>query len=312
MTHPGWVDPDAQDEPAGGTDDQREAADGVDTTVPGGEAVDLAEKPVLEWSNDDWKRWIEGSEGASLAATEAPGAAGGAEDVAPVEAAPEPAVGETDPVVVTAEPEFEPEPAFVAESGPDDVDATTPVEEDRVGAASDDEAQAPDSCETADLEERVPAGLWPQATVDEAPTEADPQDPPAAVAEAPDAVDADAGGGGGEWAGVSDHPWWESAPVLAPEPVVFDEDPPTSAEVAVPPVTPLAPERPPVRTTRAMPASASRPGSVIRPDPPLERSHRVRSAFGLVGVALAVGVVMAGLITVAIFAISLALRHAVG
>lgn len=120
-----------------------------------------------------------------------------------------------------------------------------------------------------------------------------------------------------EWAAVSDHPWWESAPVLAPEPVVFGEDPPTQVEaiVAPPALEPVRPsrDRPPVRTTRPMPAPAPRPAhtDVIRSQAP-ERSHRVRSAFGLLGVAMSVGVVVAGLITVAIFAISLALRRAVG
>ena len=127
--------------------------------------------------------------------------------------------------------------------------------------------------------------------------------------------------------------WWEAVPPPLPPPSPSSDadgrdEAGTAAAAAtralsgltdVPPAatTPhpsFAPPRPaPGRTpTRGV------PGTGVRPAPPrvqpvvIERSHRVRSALGLLGVAVLVGTIVAGLITVAIFAISVALRRAVG
>ena len=238
MTLPGWIDPDEQDERATGPQGagpvpQRAEAEPEPVAEPPAAAeadvTELQDKPVLEWTNDDWARWIDNAEGASLARTKA-------------------AVSEAE--------------------GQDELEAVEAeaVEAEAVGVRVD--------------------------RMEEAPAD-------------------------DEWAAVSDHAWWDSAPVLDAEPVVFDEDPPTPVEVPV--ATPPPPiERPTVTATttrpaQAIPTSFSSAGAAVRRQPEApEVSHRVRSAFGLLGVAMSVGVVVAGLITVAVFAISVALRHAVG
>ncbi|MGI8686815.1 MAG: hypothetical protein ACR2MO_17280 [Acidimicrobiales bacterium] len=397
MTLPGSVDPDGTDDP-----DEQPAAGGAAApdAVPANDASDLADKPVLDWTNEDWAGWIDSADGGALPVP-TPGADRVEEpapepepmfaaEPGPEAVEPEPAfaaepgpeavepesafAAESEPEVMAAEPEaavaaesepdaVEPEPAFAAEPaipaepeaavaaesdpaqhgeptpeaavgyGPGAFDdlaelaATTADEEqdpwatlDRLHkdpglvhpAEADDDPSGQDAWSPAGAE--APADPWAQ---DPEPAPAERTETPAAVDEAGqapaaaqgDVADAD------DWAGVSDHPWWESAPVLAPEPVVFGDEPPTSVEASVPPPAPPSAPRAPerrVRTTRAMPAPPPAPAGVIRSQAPHEPSHRVRSAFGLLLVAMSVGVVVAGLITVVIFAISVALRHAVG
>ena len=118
--------------------------------------------------------------------------------------------------------------------------------------------------------------------------------------------------------------WWEPDPRPTPTapPELEARRDAAAAEALAELSTAPVPSRPPVpvegrpSTTRTPPRSAPATGSRTAPPRPqpvvVERSHRVRSAFGLLGVAVLVGTVVAGLITVAIFIISLALRRAVG
>jgi hypothetical protein len=55
MTLPEWVDPSSPDDPrAGGANEE-----GLPT--PGTTDAQLASKPVLEWTHEDWARWVAGS-----------------------------------------------------------------------------------------------------------------------------------------------------------------------------------------------------------------------------------------------------------
>ncbi|MFP5378092.1 MAG: hypothetical protein ACLGIO_15095, partial [Acidimicrobiia bacterium] len=75
--------------------------------------------------------------------------------------------------------------------------------------------------------------------------------------------------------------------------------------------------RPPVPTGDRAPGRA-RAAPAARPVPPrvapvvVERPHRVRSAVGLLAIAVLVGAMVAALVTVAVFALGVALRRAVG
>ncbi|HEX2701063.1 MAG TPA: hypothetical protein VHM89_12750 [Acidimicrobiales bacterium] len=164
----------------------------------------------------------------------------------------------------------------------------------------------------------------PPAMVDPPLPELEATEPEQAAPPAPERVTApeteSTDDGAEEWSGIAEHPWWESAPAPEPERVVFEE-PPTRVEPAVaqrPAERPPAPS--PARSTARAPSrpaptpeSYSSARTTVRSSAaPPEASHRVRSAFGLLGVAVSVGVIVAGLITIAIFAVSLALRRAVG
>ena len=112
--------------------------------------------------------------------------------------------------------------------------------------------------------------------------------------------------------------WWSEA-TRAP---AWPETAPAPPAAAAPPRPPVAAPRPADRwdaraggertAPRTSPVTAPRPAAPRPPEVRIERSHRVRSAFGLLGVAVLVGMVVAALITVAIFAISVALRRAIG
>ena len=348
MTVPRWVDPDPdprEDPDDGGDHPGHEPSEAPSPAVSG--LDELAEKPVLEWTNEDWALWIDSADGSPLP-TSPP--AGGAPEGEPA------AGGEPDGEPATdAGPHETPEPGdgMAAGEGPTDGDPRPPDTDDDVepadhGPGIGDSAEtgawvippadvttAPDDRDWAagqsggETEAEVAATepeSWP-LTAEAVPAEAtaEPADilvtdeatesEPVTAEAADEAADED------EWAGVADHPWWESAPAVD-EADVLDTDPPTTVEPVVevgPPVEVTPPQpypSPPVysspRATRPMPAPRT---EQALPRPPMAapvRSHRVRSAFGLLGVAVMVGMVVAGLITVAIFAISVALRHAVG
>ena len=372
MTLPGWVEPDP---PGDGGDDHGSEGphDAPGTTAP--EAVDPTEdaepgsaeldtKPVLEWTNDDWSRWIDNNDSAlprtpagvdtdppstdrpdaagpepagpsdELSAGEAPGAdrpvAGGEDVETPdVDADGEPAGGGADtlrePLRGDADAGSDPGGASGSEAADDH-----PVEPDPFDTDTGTGLAWPGDPDPG-------TGVGPGAEPAEpAAWLSDPLDEPTEVVavvpgrhEEPAADD--------EWAGVADHPWWESAPVLdevnefaggtepEPEPVTestWGPEPtpePVSAPWVDPPErAPLAPPPDVFSSNRPRPAPGAPMGTstagawAAAPTRIVDPSHRVRSAFGLLGVAILVGTVTAGLITVAIFAVALALRHAVG
>lgn len=333
---PRWVEPDPPDDGGGDTGGAGE------TPAESTDRGDLSQKPVLEWTNDDWARWVD-SPGLALPHDDEPEEQGEGRDepvpatAPPAEAAYEPAPG--------APPE-PPGPEWVrlleevAPAGAADVVEPAPVEPGRDGAPGDEG----DGAEVD--EELAPTGEWFLA-LDEGDDEPGGGPaivtgtfpvarPPAAGETEPAAPWTDE-----EWAEVEEHPWWQSAPEpdpatarmvaveipLEPEPAVEARvEPvlaplpaaPSAPEPLVPPF-PLSPPKepappaPPTRITRPAPARPA--GGTTRPGPAVyidETSHRVRAAFSLLGVAVLVGTVMAGLITIIVFAISLALRQAVG
>lgn len=294
MTVPGWVDPDPdpREEPDDGGG--QALVDPAEAPRPAASGLDeLAEKPVLEWTNEDWALWIDSADTRPLPTSPAPGDA--------PESVPAADIGPSEP----------PEPAADTEPGEMPVD------------------QGPEPEEPAETGERV----IPAAAVETTPGDGGSTagQPSGEFEAAPAEAEVDQAEADDDWAGVADHPWWESAPVVD-EVTVLEGDPPTTVEPAPalgspvevtspqpypsPSVYPSPPAGPATRTTRPMPAprpAARTDRGVPRPQAPAPAgSHRVRSAFGLLGVAVMVGMVVAGLITVAIFAISLALRHAVG
>ena len=131
------------------------------------------------------------------------------------------------------------------------------------------------------------------------------------------------------WAFGPDRPWWEPPFADPPSPPAsMVSHPPTGAvdlteTTTVPPPAgafprPVRPEAGAVAQTppRSTPATArdavSRP-RFDRPAPLAEsRPHRVRSAIGLLAVSVLVGLVLAALVTVAVFAIGVAIKRAVG
>ncbi|MGH9179772.1 MAG: hypothetical protein ACRD0N_14610, partial [Acidimicrobiales bacterium] len=55
MTLPEWVDPSSPDDPrAGGANEEGLPPPGTTDPV-------LATKPVLEWTHEDWARWVAGT-----------------------------------------------------------------------------------------------------------------------------------------------------------------------------------------------------------------------------------------------------------
>ena len=332
MSLPGWDEPDPAEEATNSRPDPAAEA-GPEALAAGAvrradRSEDLTVKPVLDWTDEDWARWIDDAGSRPVprpveaAADEAAADEAAADEAAADEAAPWAPLGGGDVgagladgddwiVLDTALPaDADPEPVAV-DLGPAGAD---PPGKGAWSAADRNEEPAPDDSPGQ-------AGLPPSITGSDDRVAAaaisahvDPGAPP---------------GHDDEWAGVADHPWWESAPA-ADNANPLDLEPGTHVDTAparVPVPTPPAPREPPTdapqlsgatsrspaRPTRPMPAApvggtgAGRPRPVA-PDP----SHRVRSAFGLLVVAVTVGAVMAGLITVALFAISLALRHAVG
>ena len=215
----------------------------------------LPDKPILEWTEADWARWI--------ASPPRP-----ADDGPPAQAAGEDPGGAAE---VAAE-----------ERGEPGVQATA-TESDHAGNGAGS-GEAPGPAFAARREQAVPAEGAP--------------------------------------AGAEEREWWEQSPPPPERDVRPDAAPTRSVTGLTAPMPPVAPPRPagPAAATRSPGRTPSRgaPATGVRPTPPraqpvvIEQTHRVRSALGLLGVAVLVGTIVAGLITVALFAVSVALRRAVG
>ena len=306
MTLPRWVGPDPPDGGAGDTGDAGEAAGAT-----GGE--DLNVKPVLDWTNDDWARWIDSTD--TYLPPREP-----AEGPAVAEPGEDEETFEPEPVVQDEARTSSPEDLAVAswdEEVRDDLDLWTPASEP-AGVVGPEPSESPLVAVPEPIEQELePTGEW---ILEPKPKPVDP----AASAESTGPWTDE------EWAAVAEHPWWESAPepdpatarvirVQEPDEPGAPKDlgalPPLDARPTTlppPPLEPVAESRPTPapRITRPRPAPAVRPSAPARMA--ADVTHRVRSAFGLLGVSLLIGTVMAGLITVILFALSLALRRAVG
>ena len=382
MTLPRWVDPDPPDGDGGTGDAGPASADDSQE--------DLSQKPVLEWTNEDWARWVDSPDLALPDRGAGPDAEADAEGEAEAEVEVEVEVetggraGEGEGDVAAAalvEPEAEPDTAGppewvrlleeVAPVGAAGVTPTVAAEpvadaeaevepEPEVVAEPVADAEPPPAAGVIEVEptveeESAPTGEWFFGTT-ERPDELD--EGPAIVTGTFPAARSPVGPGEPEapwteeeWAEVAEHPWWQSAPepdpasarLVAvepepeievggaseageqpepeperePEPAAEEEPVPLWASEALVPALPLsppaprpAPAPPPPRFAPAAPTRpAARRGPAVFVD---ETSHRIRAAFSLLGVAVLVGTVMAGLITIVVFAIALALRQAVG
>ncbi|MDP9387539.1 MAG: hypothetical protein M3Q48_06310 [Actinomycetota bacterium] len=113
---------------------------------------------------------------------------------------------------------------------------------------------------------------------------------------------------------AAEEPWWETLRgMAAPQPAA---PPPAEAATTLLPAPPVEP------VTAAAPATVVPPPAVRHeaarveapPEPaePSEAWVRVRSGLGLFGVAVLVGAIVAGLVTLVVFALGLALRRALG
>ncbi len=270
MTLPEWTEPTPPAERPPLVD--RHGQDGDEPP----EALDpppLAGKPVLEWTDEDWARWVTGgipgtaSPAAEPAAAEPVGAKPAV--VEPIAVDPE-AIADlvaVEPDAVEA-PEDEGEGERPWEEGPDHpiVDIRLPEETSLLSALPDELYERP----------------W-----DEPPEIA----VAAARLEEP-AVD------------VGERPWDEPPDVLSPPQL---EPPPAVEHLALdhddlrPRQETSAVRQAPVRYQRGATEADG-----------FERSRRIRSAFELLAVAVAVGVLIALLITVTVIAISMGVRRAVG
>ena len=363
MTVPDWVDPASADDapaPAGDESRRREAPPVPPDPV-------LAEKPVLEWTKEDWASWIESSSGSPSPEAERVQDTGGTpgDPVVPSEGA---GADATASEMLEGGREVEVRADAGATGWPDlplpddderpwDEDSGFPIvdirlpEDEADGSAIDDErpwdeppdlaaeAAEPVPAAPSDLVDRnaprwdEPPGLAAEAaeSVPAAPSDLVDRnaprwdEPPELRTEAgPDResyqASAPVGWRGAPFGDVGGLPAAEAAPVdepdlpgpvsseLSPPPLVWPlRDVPATLEAAAlrAPATGPAPPRPVAGPRRAEGPRAD--GRVA-----VERSHRVRSALGLMVVAVTVGIIVAGLITVTVFAIGVALRRAVG
>ncbi|HET7490132.1 MAG TPA: hypothetical protein VFJ85_19570 [Acidimicrobiales bacterium] len=271
MTLPEWVAPDPPDDTAGGEAPGRPRPD------PG-----LDAKPVLEWTNEDWARWIETAEPVGL---------------------PAPETAREEP------PEQEP-----VDHGAGDEPAPDEAVEAEPQAAVEPEAEDPEP------------RAAPVETTEASPVAASTDNGTDEAAEVP-TPPADDDAGEPDWGGVAEHPWWTSAPapdehataVLATPSVAST---PTATRVDEPaPLQPVArPAQPAVRRPAAAKPKPKPARARARPAPARARKrrpddegeHRVRSALGLLGMAVMTGAILAALITVAVVAVSLVVQRALG
>jgi len=237
--HPGVGSEVSRPETAGGEGRSRAA----DQDAPGrAGTVDLSQKPVLEWTTEDWERWISGPAPAADAPAVAPPVAG---------------TGSVTPRT----------PEHPAPDGHEDDDWMAAGDHPWWGSASDPVEDA-----GADVADRIPVEDAAADVADRIPVE-----DAGAVAEPPTRVEP----------GV--------APPAGPARPAGGRVPPPA------PSRPVPPGRPPARGDLA----PRRPAVSFS-------SHRVRSALGLLGLAVAVGTMAAALIIVGAVVINVALRQAVG
>ncbi len=153
--------------------DRTEASDGEVTEG----STDLRTKPILEWTKDDWRRWVEGSSDLTASASRGNGGtgadpSGGATElpVVPVSVAPKP-----EEAVAT-------EPAVPAE-GPepgagDDVVATAPVHEE----VSAPPGPIPEAEAEAAAETETEKALAPEPVTEAKAVETETETPPTPAA----------------------------------------------------------------------------------------------------------------------------------
>lgn len=343
MTLPEWVDPASPDDPrpARGDEDPR-------PEVPPDPDPVLTEKPVLEWTREDWARWIESSASSPAPEPErAEESARSADDVtaAPQDPAEDPAADEGvdggPAIEVDVEagsvqwpplPSTDDERAWDEESGfpivdirlPEDgathavTDGERPWDEPPGLAVEAAEPVVDRQANLADDNERP----WdePPGLTTEAGQEAGQEGKPVGKGEP-------LGGPPSLFGAAARMPPFEAAPFeatpipapdlahsasaeLSPPPLVWPlpADPAPIEPVATVPPRPVPPR--PVRAAPAPPTIAP-----VRAEPAVltvERSHRIRSALGLLMVAVTVGIIVAGLITISVFAIGVAVRRALG
>ena len=366
----------------------RDEAPATATVPPAGDTPvgdPLGAKPVLEWTKDDWSRWIAQSPAVAAgpdarvdeaaAADEPVALSEGVEWVTPEVAVSE--AGTDQPIDEEEPPERrrDVDPADAGEGGsdvvvaPDDPPPAAASEPAAVpmveGAGPHVEPEAARDRAAAELLEelampsaapREDGGPVPDVAADDDQVRRERVDervPPAVGEVEPERMTSDAGddGPGPERAPLAAGPeseWVRPRPsdtppppgaaagevsppgerdwAPMPTPDDWPVDPASGAGATVAETEPVEADAPPSwwseatgapagreRTApRTSPATARLPTAVPPREVRLEPSHRVRSAFGLLGVAVLVGTVLAGLITVAIFVISVALRRAIG
>ena len=328
MTLPEWVDPASPDDPRPAHSDEDARPD----VPPDGLDSALTEKPVLEWTSEDWARWIESSASSPAPEPElAEESAGSADDTpaAPKYPAEDSAADEgVDGPVIDVDveagsvqwpplPSTDDERTWDEESAFPIVDIRLP-EDDAAHSVADGErpwdeppglaveAAEPVVDRHANLAEAIERP-WdePPGLTTEAEQEREPVGNDEPLGEPPSLF------------GVAGRqPPFETAPIpgpdlahpgteLSPPPLMWPlpADPAPRETVATAPLRPVraAPAPPTVAPVRAEPAVVT-----------VERSRRIRSALGLLVIAVTVGIIVAGLITVSVFAIGVALRRALG
>lgn len=236
--------------------------------------VDLSKKPVLEWTNHDWERWI------SSPSTPLPAADSDRDhprwETPPTGTPPADAKG-----TPASEAAASPAAASPAAAPPADTRGAAAAEADTEGAAASEAAAA---------------GGRALAVSPEGPGAGQPGDDDWTAA------------GDHPWWGSSPERADEAAHDLDPPtrvvpPVAMPAEPTrSSADDRVARPRPARPHQLPRAGAEGL---AARPALSLR-------DHRVRSALSLLGLAVVVGTVAAALIVVGVLAISVALRQAVG
>lgn len=309
MNLPEWVDPTSPDDPRAAAAAPGPEGDGLPLGV---EDPELADKPVLEWTKDDWARWVLGgtpaadAEAADADAEPVVGAGPRAGPAAPVEVDDD---GPHQPIVDIRLPEEDDlvVPAAPVPGGDEGWDPPEPAAdlgaaegEFGAGAGGQPDEDRPWDDET-EFERR--ADLWAGQGAATGPGSGDePEDEPWA------------GPPGDRWSGAR-----SAATALDPDTLAVPVPSPEEAMAALAPASAAWPagiadppgDRPPVA---AAPAWRAGGGWSRLEAAPVEdsRSRRVRSLIGLLCLAVTMGVLIAALITVTIVALSLALRRAVG
>ncbi|HVE47290.1 MAG TPA: hypothetical protein VNA57_11160 [Acidimicrobiales bacterium] len=313
--------PSAEEPGRPGAEDPDEAAGPAEAAAVAEPEAPLSEKPVLEWTTEDWARWVN-----EPAVVNRPEPKLAVEE--PVKAAP----AEPDPVRI----EGDPTATWSLALDEDDGDAQwwssvaglpkTPAPE-----PAPPEPAPPEPAAARSVAPSAPArpAQAPPATVRTPTPAATPTPTPTPVPPAPAPEPKTA---------TAARPAVSSPvpPPPLPAPPVMPR-PPTSGPAPIPTPTATPPPVGPGTAAGLPTTGARRPGREVspprpRPSPQAEKevrstsrqahrssmepaddlSVRVRAALSLLGVSVLVGAVTAGLITVAIFMASVVLRRALG